>query len=161
MTAPKPRIPDPELDLVLTRVVDAPLPLLWKAWTKPEHLVKWFTPAPWSTVEAEIDLRPGGIFRTVMRSPEGTLHPNVGCYLEVVPQERLVFTDALLPGYRPAEKPFMTAIVTFEAHGSGTRYTATALHHDPATRAQHEEMGFHQGWATALDQLVAYAKTLA
>jgi len=161
MTAPKPLIPDPELDLVLTRVVDAPLPLLWKAWTKPKHLVKWFTPAPWSTVEAEIDLRPGGIFRTVMRSPEGTLHPNVGCYLEVAPQERLVFTDALLPGYRPAEKPFMTAIVTFEAHGSGTRYTATALHHDAAMRAQHEEMGFHQGWATALDQLVAYAKTLA
>jgi uncharacterized protein YndB with AHSA1/START domain len=160
MTAPSP-IPDPKLDLVLTRVVDVAPRLLWEAWTKPEHLVKWFTPAPWSTAEVELDLRPGGMFRSVMRSPEGELHPNLGCYLEVVPLERLVFTDALLPGYRPAEKPFMTAIVTFEAHGSGTKYTATALHHDAATRDTHAEMGFHDGWGTALDQLVAYAKTLA
>src|SRR5262249_31712101 len=86
---------DPDRDLVLERVVDVPPQLVWKAWTQPEHLVKWFAPKPWTTVDCEIDLRPGGIFRTVMRSPEGVDHPGTGCYLEVTPNERLVWTDAL------------------------------------------------------------------
>jgi len=96
----------------------------------------------------------------VMRSPEGEEHPHVGCYLEIVPNERLVWTDALLPGYRPAENPFITAIVTLEARGKGTRYTATALHRDTAERTRHEEMGFYGGWGKALDQLVAHSKTM-
>ena len=150
---------DPRLDLVLERVVDVPRELVWTAWTRPEHLKKWFTPAPWTVTDCEIDLRPGGIFRTVMRSPEGKEFPNVGCYLEVVPNERLVFTDALLPGYRPSEEPFMTAIVALESHGTGTRYRATAIHKDEAARKRHEEMGFDRGWNTALDQLVALVKT--
>ena len=151
---------DPALDLVLERVVDVPPELVWVAWTKPEHLKKWFTPAPWTVTACEIDLRPGGIFSTTMRSPEGQEFPNVGCYLEVVPQKRLVFTDALLPGYRPAQNPFMTAIIAIEPHGSGTRYIATALHHNEAARKKHEEMGFHHGWGTSLDQLVAHAKKM-
>ncbi|MEO8662653.1 MAG: SRPBCC family protein [Bryobacteraceae bacterium] len=153
-------IPDPALDLVLERLIDVPRELVWEVWTKPEHVSKWFTPAPWTVTDCEIDLRPGGIFRTTMRSPEGLEFPNVGCYLEVVPYERLVFTDALLPGYRPSANPFMTAIVTIEARGSQTLYTATALHRDEDARKRHEDMGFHQGWGTALDQLVAYAKQL-
>jgi uncharacterized protein YndB with AHSA1/START domain len=152
--------PDPKLDLVLERVVDVPRELVWAAWTRPEHLRKWFTPAPWTVADCEIDLRPGGIFRTVMRSPEGKEFPNIGCYLEVVPNERLVWTDALLPGYRPAENPFMTAIITLESQGKGTRYTAVAIHHDDAGRKKHEEMGFYQGWGKALDQLVAHVKTM-
>jgi uncharacterized protein YndB with AHSA1/START domain len=152
--------PDPKLDLVLERVVDVPRDLVWAAWTKPEHLRKWFTPAPWTVSDCEIDLRPGGIFRTVMRSPEGKEFPNIGCYLEVVPNERLVWTDALLPGYRPAENPFLTAIITLEAQGKGTRYTAMAIHRDAAARQKHEEMGFHQGWGKALDQLVAHVKAM-
>lgn len=155
-----PLIPDPNLDLVLERVVDVPVELVWRAWTEPEHLKVWFCPKPWSVSGCELDLRPGGIFRTVMCSPEGVEHPNVGCYLEVVPMERLVFTDALLPGYRPAEKPFMTGVVILKPEGSGTRYTAMALHHNEAARKQHEEMGFEQGWGTALDQLVAHVKTM-
>lgn len=151
---------DPELDLVLERVVDVPRELVWAAWTKPEHLMKWFCPAPWSVSACELDLRPGGIFRTVMRSPEGEDFPNSGCYLEVVPNERLVFTDALLPGYRPSQEPFFTAIVTLEPHGKGTRYTAIAMHRDQAARKKHEEMGFHDGWGKALDQLVALAKQM-
>ncbi len=95
--------PDPRLDLVLERIVDVPRELVWKAWTTPEYLMKWFTPVPWMTVECEIDLRPGGVFRTVMRSPEGVDHPNTGCYLEVVENEKLVWTDALEQGYRPSE----------------------------------------------------------
>ncbi len=85
------------------------------------------------------------MFRSVMRSPEGQEYPNVGCYLEVVPNERLIWTDALLPGYRPAENPFFTAVLTFEPSGKGTRYVATAIHRDEAGRKKHEEMGFHGG----------------
>ncbi|MCZ7583839.1 MAG: SRPBCC family protein [Deltaproteobacteria bacterium] len=153
-------VPDPKLDLVLERVIDVPRDLVWAAWTQPEHIVKWFTPAPWQTTDCEIDLRPGGIFRTTMRSPEGRDFPNIGCFLEVVQQERLVFTDALLPGYRPSEKPFMTAIVALQPEGTGTRYTAIAIHRDEAARKQHEDMGFYDGWGKALDQLVAHVKTM-
>ncbi len=152
--------PDPKLDLVLERVIDVPRDLVWKAWTTPEHIVKWFTPKPWSTKECEIDLRPGGMFRTVMVSPEGKEFPDMGCYLEVVPNERLVFTDALLPGYRPSENPFFTGVVSFASEGSSTRYTAMAIHRDEAGKKQHEEMGFHDGWGKALDQLVAHVKTM-
>jgi uncharacterized protein YndB with AHSA1/START domain len=153
-------IPDPKLDLVLERIVDVSRELVWAAWTKPEHLSKWFTPAPWTVADCEIDLRPGGIFRTTMRSPEGAEFPNSGCYLEVVPNERLVFTDALGAGYRPSGKGFMTAIITLESVGSGTRYTATVLHADEEARKRHEDMGFRDGWGKALDQLVAHVKTM-
>lgn len=151
---------DPKLDLILERVVDVPRELVWKAWTTPEHVKKWFCPAPWTVSHCEIDLRPGGIFKTIMKSPEGQEHPHVGCYLEVVPKERLVWTDALLPGYRPSEKPFVTAILTFEEQGQGTKYRAVVKHKDIATREEHEKMGFSVGWNTALDQLVALAKTM-
>lgn len=147
-----------ELDLVLTRIVPVPRRLVWLAWTRPEHLVKWFTPAPWRTLEAEIDLRPGGIFRTVMQGPEGPPMDNAGCYLEVVENERLVFTDALLPGWRPAPNPFFTAMLTLEAVEGGTRYTARAMHKDSADREKHAAMGFADGWGKALDQLVEVAR---
>jgi uncharacterized protein YndB with AHSA1/START domain len=153
--------PDPKTDLVLERVIDVPASKVWAAWTQPEHLCKWFTPAPWSTVECEIDLRPGGIFKTVMQSPEGERHPHTGCWLEVVPQSRLVWTDALLPGFRPAPKPFVpffiTAIISLQPEGRGTRYTATCLHAGEAESRKHAEMGFFDGWGAALDQLVALA----
>jgi uncharacterized protein YndB with AHSA1/START domain len=152
--------PDPKLDLVLERDIDVSRELVWTAWTEPEHLSKWFTPAPWTVTDCQIDLRPGGIFRTVMRSPDGKEFPNLGCYLEVVPLERLVWTDALLPGYRPSETPFFTAILTLEPRGNGTRYTAIAVHRDEAGRKKHEEMGFYDGWGKALDQLVAHAKAM-
>ncbi len=161
--------PDPRLDLVLERVVDVPRELVWKAWTDPEQLKKWFTPAPWETVDCEIDLRPGGIFRTVMRSPEGKEFDNgAGCYLEVIENEKLVWTSALGPGFRPVlhpsgcdgeeDMPF-TAVIMFEPHDTGTKYTAVAIHPDEAGRRRHEEMGFHDGWSAALDQLVAVVKS--
>jgi uncharacterized glyoxalase superfamily protein PhnB len=144
-----------DVELSLTRIVDAPRDLIWKAWTTPELLMEWFAPSPWTTVACEIDLRPGGMFRTVMRSPEGQDHPGAGCILEVVENERLVWTDALAPGYRPAAAPFFTAIITLEDHAAGTRYTARALHASASDRKRHEDMGFHQGWSQCLDQLVA------
>jgi uncharacterized protein YndB with AHSA1/START domain len=158
-----------KLDLVLERVVDVRRELVWAAWTKPEHVKRWFTPAPWTTVDCEIDLRPGGIFRTVMRSPEGQDHPNTGCYLEIVPYEKLVWTSALGPGYRPAiravgtgscDELYFTAIILLEPQGERTKYTAIAMHGDEATSKRHESMGFYDGWGTTLDQLVAVAKKL-
>ena len=154
---------NPKLDLVLERSIDVPRELVWEAWTKPEHLPAWFTPRPWTLSSCEIDLRPGGAFRSVMRSPEGAEFPNVGCYLEVVPLERLVWTSALLPGFRPAppyEEFFMTAGVFLQPEGEGTRYTAVALHRDEDGRSQHEAMGFAEGWGQVLDQLVEYVKTM-
>jgi uncharacterized protein YndB with AHSA1/START domain len=151
---------DPRLDLVLEREIDVPRELVWTAWTKPEHITRWFAPAPWTVADCEIDLRPGGIFRFVLRSPEGDEFPNVSCYLEVVPNERIVWTDALLPGYRPSPEPFFTAVITLESIGNRTRYTAKAMHRDEETRKDHEERGFFEGWGQVTDQLIAYAKTL-
>lgn len=149
---------DPALDLVLEREIDVPQALVWKMWTEPEHVKQWFAPAPWTISECEIDLRPGGRFYTVMKSPEGQAFPNLGCYLEIVPNEKLVFTNALAPGYRPSAEPFFTAIVTLEPTATGTQYMAVAKHKDQAGRQQHEEMGFHEGWGQVLEQLVALAK---
>jgi uncharacterized protein YndB with AHSA1/START domain len=157
---------DPALDLKLERYVNVPPEKVWAAWTDPDHVVHWFTPAPWKTVSCDIDLRPGGAFRTVMRSPEGQDFPNAGCYLEIVPQRRLVWTSALQPGYRPATvtitpghecaELLMTAVISIERKGTGTLYTALALHPDAASSRRHAEMGFEEGWGKALDQLVAY-----
>lgn len=149
---------DPELDLVLEREIDVPVELVWKAWTTPAHLKEWFVPKPWTITSCEIDLRPGGKFATTMRSPEGQEFPNEGCYLEVVPNERLVFTDTLLPGYRPAPEPFFTAVLQLQKQGSGTRYTAIAIHGNQDTRKKHEEMGFHDGWGTVVEQMVEHIK---
>ncbi len=147
--------------------MDVPKELVWLAWTSPEHLKKWFTPAPWQTTDCEIDLRPGGIFRTVMRGPEGQEFNNSGCYLEIVESEKLVWTGALGPGYRPRPHheaigdPFlMTAVISLEAQGSGTKYTALVIHGDETAREKHEKMGFHYGWGKALDQLVAMVRKI-
>jgi uncharacterized protein YndB with AHSA1/START domain len=155
---------DPKLDLVLERVVDVAPTLVWAAWTRPEYVTQWFTPAPWQTVDCEIDLRPGGIFRFVMRSPEGQEFSNEGCYLEVIENEKLVWTAALKPGYRPqtatGDVPLFTAVILLEPHGSGTKYTAIAIHGDEEGAKKHADMGFHDGWGKALDQLVALAKRM-
>lgn len=156
---------DPKLDLVLQRYVDVPPALVWMAWTEPEHVKHWFTPAPWTTIDCEIDLRPGGIFRTVMRSPEGEEHPNFGCYLEIVPERKLVWTDALEVGFRPSRRTAhlgfrFTAAIRFEPHGAGTNYTALVMHGDEESKQKHDRMGFFDGWGSATDQLAKYAKTL-
>tara|TARA_Y100001937_G_scaffold128452_1_gene204770 strand:- start:69376 stop:69867 length:492 start_codon:yes stop_codon:yes gene_type:complete len=145
---------DPERDLVLERLIAVPVKKVWAAWTEPEHLKKWFCPRPWELAHCEVDLRPGGLFRTVMRSPEGEEFPSDGCYLEVDPLKRLIFTDAMGPGFRPTGNPFMTGVVTFQDQGDKTLYRAMALHADAETARKHEEMGFSTGWSSALDQLV-------
>ena len=153
---------DDRLDLTLTRTIDAPRALIWQVWTDPEHIKKWWAPRPWTTAECQLDPRPGGIFRTVMRSPEGQDHPHVGCFLEVVKNEKIVWTNALGPGYRPAaagatvgdcDMP-LTAILTLEERAGKTHYAVRVLHRDEAGRKAHEEMGFNLGWNQCLDQLI-------
>lgn len=152
---------NPELDLVIERVVDLSPAQIWAAWTTPAILPKWFCPRPWQTIACSIDLRPGGEFSTTMQSPEGQDFPNTGCYLEVIPERKLVWTNTLGPGYRPIATPSIpenhfgfTAVLTLQPEGTGTRYTAVVLHADAAARAQHEALGFQEGWGIALDQLV-------
>jgi uncharacterized protein YndB with AHSA1/START domain len=152
---------DPRRELVLTRVMNVPREKLWRAWTEPELLKQWFAPKPWAIARIEMELRPGGSNCFVMRSPEGQEFPNQGVYLDVVPNERIVFTDAFVRAWEPSPKPFMTAIVTFEDLGNGrTRYTARALHWTEADREAHEKMGFHEGWGRCADQLAELAAGL-
>lgn len=160
--------PNAQLDLRFTRMVDVPKALIWRAWTEPALLKPWFCPMPWKTIDCEIDLRPGGIFRTTMQSPEGKEFPGTGCYLELIPNEKLVWTNALSPGYRPSlvtetcgseDTGFLfTAMIELADHAGGTRYSATVLHADVAGCQKHAAMGFESGWGTALDQLVAMVK---
>lgn len=147
------------LDLALRREVDVPPEKVWAAWTTPESVKQWFAPKPWTITECHIDLRPGGAFTSTMRSPEGDEFPNSGCYIEIVPNRKLVFTDCLQPGYRPAANPFFTAVILLEPTANGgTSYTAIAIHGDEDRRKQHEEMGFHEGWGAVLDQMIEHIK---
>lgn len=147
-------------ELVLTRLINAPRDKVYRAWTEPELLKQWFAPKPYTTPIVEIDVRPGGSAYFVMRGPDGKDLPNHGVYLEVVPNERLVSTDAYVKAWEPSEKPFMTLILTFEDEGGKTRYTARVRHWTVADREAHEKMGFHEGWGLCADQLEALVATL-
>ncbi|WP_439814727.1 SRPBCC family protein [Zavarzinia sp. CC-PAN008] len=150
-----------ERDLVLTRILKAPVASLWRCWTEPALLEQWFCPKPWQVTDAVLDVRAGGTNAFTMRGPEGEVMPNSGVYLEVVPERRLVVTDAYSVGWVPSEKPFFTGIITFEDLGDGTtRYVATARHWTVEDCRNHEAMGFHDGWGICADQLEALAQTL-
>jgi uncharacterized protein YndB with AHSA1/START domain len=157
-----PHLIDPELDLEIVRDVDAAPELVWRAWTEPDLLMQWFTPKPWEMTVVEVDLRPGGAFRTVMRGPDGEANETLGCFLELVQHERIVWTAALGPGFRPQSGPLpFTAIIEIQPGGKGgTRYRAIAMHLDPTVRKEHEHMGFHEGWGAVTDQMSELVKTL-
>lgn len=161
---------NPELDLVLERITDLKPEFIWKAWTDPDILKEWFCPRPWKATECAIDLRPGGAFSAAMEGPNGEVVSGPpGCYLEIVENRKLVWTNALLPGYRPVptkEKDdatkdchdlIFTAVILIEPFEQGSKYTVIAIHRNPEGRKTHEDMGFHSGWGTAFDQLVEYA----
>lgn len=157
--------PDPDRDLVLERVVDIPPESVWAAWTTPTLITQWFTPAPWMTVDARVELHPGGAFHTVMRSPDGQEFANTGCILAAESNRLLAWTGALKPGFRPHTPEELqgfsftfSSVITMEPAGSGTRYRALAIHPDAAAREKHDQMGFHAGWGAALDQLVELMK---
>jgi uncharacterized protein YndB with AHSA1/START domain len=158
---------DPNLDLMLDRVVAVPRALLWRCWTEPDLFQQWYVPAPWGLAACTLDLRPGGAFETTMRSPEGQEFPNKGCYLDVVPLVRVVWTDALQAGYRPAERGYLTdegfyvtVHLQLDDVAGGTRYRTWAMHSSPTGQTKHREMGFDEGWGAAADQLVALCQRL-
>ncbi len=149
---------DPKLDIVFERFIDAPKRLVWEALTKPEHIKEWWMPKAWGRVhKAELDVRPGGIFSIDIAVGDGQPFPNVGCFLEAVPQERLIWTSMLFPGYRPAvfDDVPITAIVTLQSEGTGTRYVFTALHRNEEDLAKNKNDGWQQGTEIAVDQLVS------
>lgn len=148
-------------ELVLMREIDAPREKIFRAWTDPELLKQWFCPKPWGVSHAELDVRTGGSSVIVMTGPNGEVVDNRGVYLEVVPNEKIVFTDAFKTAWVPSEKPFMTGIVLLEPLGDGkTKYTAMARHWTEEDKKTHEAMGFHEGWGAATDQLAALVATI-
>jgi uncharacterized protein YndB with AHSA1/START domain len=150
-------MPANESELTISRFINAPPATVWKAWSTPEHLAKWWIPAPIECQVVKLDLRPGGGFETRMRQGGGAFQPHVdGCFLEIVPEARLIFTTVLTEGWHPAE-PWLalTAIISFDAEGSGTRYASRVLHKSAADAQKHDDMGFQEGWGTAIAQLAA------
>ena len=151
----------PKHVLTLERIIDAPVGNVWRCWTEPKLLNKWFCPKPWFVSESRIELKPGGEFYSVMNGPDGERFENLGVCLEVEPRRRLVFTDAFKPGWVPSDRPFMVSHVHFEDTGDGkTKYTAHAMHWNDETLREHEQMGFHEGWGKAADQLEELAKSI-
>ena len=145
---------NPDLDLVLSRVNKAPRQHVWNAWIDRASFEQWWVPAPAKCRVLEMDLRPGGSFVTQIREDDGDFKPHLSaCFLDVEDGKRIVFTNALVGGWRPAEHPFMTAIITLQDHSMGTEYVAHVMHRNSADRNMHEEMGFHDGWGTVAEQL--------
>jgi uncharacterized protein YndB with AHSA1/START domain len=151
-----------KFDLEISRLIKAPRKTVWHIWTDPNHLKEWWCPKPWTTEVKAMDLRPGGLFHTFMRGPDGGTSDNPSCYLEVVPLERLVATSALIGDYRPAPKPWlpMTVIHTFTEEAGGTRWHAKVMHATEEGCKQHEEMGFYHGWGIMAQQMADYAEAL-
>ncbi|WP_430475060.1 SRPBCC domain-containing protein [Thalassospira lucentensis] len=146
-------------ELTVERFIKASPSTVWKAWSTPEHLEKWWIPAPIECKVMKLDLRAGGGFETRMRQSGEDFQPHVeGCFLEVVPDKRLVWTTVLQEGWQPTE-PWLalTAIITFTQEGNGTLYRAHVLHRNTEDSLKHQEMGFFEGWGTVIEQL---AKTV-
>lgn len=145
---------DPKTDLEITRIIKAPRSAIWQAWTDPAQFAQWWIPAPALCRVVTMDVRPGGALVTEMSEGGSDFGPHMdACYLAAEEGHKIVFTNALSGGWRPAASPFMTAIITLEDHDLGTAYRAQVLHKDPETRAWHEEMGFFDGWGAVTAQL--------
>lgn len=149
---------NPDLDLQIERIIQAPVADVWAAWTDPEQLAQWFIPEPMECRVDRLELTPGGAFVTSMRVPGGETMPHIdGCILAAVPHQRLVYTIAIDSSWRPraVDHLRMTAELTFAEHSEGTRFRAVISHADESDRAHHEELGFAAGWTTVIDQLAA------
>lgn len=149
--------------LTISRLIKAPRSLVWAAWSQKEHFAKWWIPEPIKCKVIKMELKPGGGFETLMSADGGEFKPHVeGCFLDIVPETRIVFTTVLTENWKPYE-PWLalTAIITMEDEGEDTRYTARVLHKNPEDSHKHQKMGFEEGWGTAIGQLGKVAATLA
>lgn len=151
---------NPETDLLIERRMRAAPETVWRCWEEPDLFRAWFTPPPVEVTDVDNELVPGGRAYVVMKLPDGTLMPSDGAFVHVERHRRLVFTDTMLRGFRPAPAPFMTADVTLTPADGGTLYRAHVMHADADARRRHEEMGFHDGWGTTLEQLDRLSATL-
>jgi len=158
----KPRVAGYELRL--ERLLDAPRANVWRCWTEPKLLEQWFGPESWTTEVKTLEQHPGGASHVVMRGPDGEEADGVGVFLEAVPEQRLVFTNAFTSGWIPADQasivPFMITIIEMSEDAGKTRYVVRALHWTEEARSKHEEMGFHAGWEQTSDRLEALARTI-
>lgn len=147
-----------ESDLYISRFINASPSRVWKAWSEPQHLARWWIPSPMECKVVKLDVRPGGGFETLMREGDGAFQPHVeACFLDVEPQRRLVWTTALAEGWRPiAPWLTLTAVIEFTPRGEGTLYAARVMHKDGADAKKHQDLGFESGWSTVIDQLASY-----
>ena len=155
------------LTLSFTRHIKAKPATVWRCWTEEALLKQWFAPKPVVTSGAQLDPQPGGAFKTVMQVPDhGEMAGDPGCVLVADPAARLVWTNALGPGFRPnpigtgpMDFAFTAEILMAEEDG-GCRYSSTVWHATAEAAKAHESMGFYDGWGTAADQLEALAQSL-
>lgn len=145
-------------ELAVERYIDAPPATVFKVWT--ERLEEWWCPKPWTTKLIEQDLRPGGRSAMVMSGPDGESEPSEGVILEVIPDRKIVVTDAFRAGWIP-QTSFMVGIFELIPEGSGTRYRASARHWSEEAMQQHEAMGFREGWGKVAEQLAELAEAAA
>jgi len=150
----------PTNEVVITRIFEAPRERVWRAWTDPRQVQRWWGPKHFTTPVCEIDLRVGGTYRYCMRSPEGKDFWGTGVYREIVPMERIVYTDSfadekgnVVPATHygmSADIPLeMLVTVTFENFGGKTRLT---LRHLGIPKGPDYE-GAHEGWSQSFDKL--------
>lgn len=148
-------------ELTLGRIIAAPRRAVWRCWTEPQLLKQWYCPKPWYVSEARLDIRTHGASFIVMNGPNGERQEWPGLYLDVVPDEKLVFTDAFSSAWVPSGQPFMVGIVEFADHAKGTLYTARVRHWTMENRDAHLAMGFHEGWGATAQQLEELARSIA
>lgn len=148
-------------DLVITRVLDAPRHAIWRAWSDPEWFKTWWSPKPGTTEVIALNLQPGGAFHTLIQGPDEFRSEHIGCFLEVIPHSRIVFTSMLTAGWRPATPTLaFTTLISLSDYALGSCYTVQVIHQDEITREQHEKSGFFEGWNKAISQLEEVACTL-
>lgn len=157
---------DPKLDLEISRVIAAPRKRVWQAWSDPKILAEWWCPKPWKTEVKAFDFRPGGAFHTYMTGPDGKggtgESDNPGCFLDIVPLERIVGTSALGGSWRPITSWMpATMIFSLSDEANGTRYSVRVMHRETADMERHKEMGFYDGFGTCITQLEEVARSIS
>lgn len=149
-------------ELSIERTFDAPLDAVWRAVT--DHLPEWWCPRPWTSEIVALEWKSGGRFAITMHGPDGEVHAGDGMLLEVVPRQRIVFTNMLGKAWTPQDAQPLGIVGKFEFSDAGngkTAYRASALHWNEADAKKHADMGFAEGWGICADQLEEVAKRLA
>lgn len=152
----------PAFELAIERTIDAPRDAVWRAVV--DHLPEWWCPRPWTSEIVDLDWRSGGAFSITMHGPDGETHPGQGVLLDVVPGERIVFTNMLDAGWNPQAAQPVGIVGMFEFGDTGdgkTSYRASSRHWSEADMTAHADMGFADGWGVCADQLEEVAKKLA